>query len=178
MTRMMRLVVVGVVVSGLLCPLEAAAKKKKKGHKPTACPGGRYLVQGDPLIAGAMGTDAVVLAGSNVSIASGCDDVKAKVKATKKGTIVAAHWKSCSGITGPAVLKAKLKAGSCTALAGAFKAKKAKIKRRFTAAVQAAPAFATGAFSDAPLTQNTVGPAGGTIAVTDPSSPLNGLAIV
>jgi len=175
--RGVRLIVVALTLGGFVCAAEAAARKPK-AKKPVPCPGGRFVIQGDPVIANFMGSDAVVVAGSKASLASGCDDVIAKIKPRKAVTIVTARWTSCRGIAGKATLMAKVKAGSCDSLTGVFKAKKAKINRHFTAAVQAAPAFTTGPFANAPLTQTTVGPAGGTIAVTDPSSPLAGLSIV
>src|SRR5439155_2406448 len=136
------------------------------------------VVQGDTLIRDFAGSDAVVLAGPQISLASGCGDVKARIKAKKAFTLVSARWPSCDGIAGPATLKAKIKSGACTTLAGVFKAKKAKINRRYNASVQQAPSLPTGSFTVAPLDQPTVGPGGGTIAVSDPSSPLFGLSIV
>jgi hypothetical protein len=67
---------------------------------------------------------------------------------------------------------------ACSVLKGVVRAKRARLKRRFTAALQRPPTFTTGDFTPAPLAQATVGAAGGTVSVTDPASPLNGLAIV
>ena len=147
--------------------------------KPVACPGGRYVVEGERLVgAGSVPADAITLAGRQVSTASGCAPVAAKVKATRKFTLVRASWPSCPGIAGRVAVQAKIPAADCASMTGSMKAKTAKLKRRFVGRVQAPPAFTTGAFAPAPLGTTVVGPAGGTIAVTDPASPLFGLEIV
>jgi hypothetical protein len=176
MTSARGLVLTMAAVGILLCPPDGLAKKRKH-PKPIPCPGGRFVVQNDPLIPGLPGSDAVVLAGTMASTTSGCDDVRAKIKATKGATIVTVHWKSCNGLRGGATMKARQKAGHCDALAGVFKARKAHINRHFTAAVQSPPTFQTGPFTDVALTRTSVGSDGGTIAVNDPASPLHGLSI-
>ena len=73
-----RLMVVALMLGSLFGAAEAARKPKPK--KPVPCPGGRFVVQGTPVIANFMGSDALVLAGSKASLASGCDDVTARIK--------------------------------------------------------------------------------------------------
>jgi hypothetical protein len=52
-----------------------------------------------------------------------------------------------------------------------------QLKRRFIARLEQPPAFTAGEFTNAPLTQSVVGASGGTITVSDPASPVNGLTI-
>jgi hypothetical protein len=155
-----------VAVLGVLAPAPPVSAKKPK---PTACPGGRYVVEGDRLIgSGAVPADALVLAAGSVSVDSGCGPVKAKVRAKRRFTLVNARWRSCSGLAGKAALKARNDAATCASASGVFKAKKDKIRRRFGAAVQGPPAFTTGAFTDVALSGATIAQEGGTVAVHYP----------
>lgn len=107
---------------------EALAKKPK----PTACDPGRFVVAGEALVPGATSAPDVVAYGNAIAIDSGCGGVAGRVKATKKGTVVKAKWATCAGITGKATLQAKIGA-DCASMSGTFRAKKAKVKRKFTA---------------------------------------------
>src|SRR5262249_55672909 len=81
------------------------------------------------------GVEAVVIAGSQVSVGDACAATRAKLKRTKHGTTVHAAWKQCTGIKGRAKLTGTIAADACTMLTGTFAAKKAKVKRPFTAVV-------------------------------------------
>jgi uncharacterized protein YfaP (DUF2135 family) len=168
--------VLGAAVSVLV--VGASGVEAKKRPRPAPC-GGRFMVDGDRLVGtGAVPADAVIVAGRMVSTDSGCMPVRGKVKRKKKFTLVNARWASCSGLQGAVALKAKIDTATCRTLSGKLKAKATKLKRSFTAHVQQAPAFTTGTFTPAALSATSVGPDGGTISVTDPSSPLFGLEIV
>ncbi len=108
----------------------AGAAEAARKPKPVACTG-TYVVSGEPLV-GSTGPDAV-LVGATVASSSGCPPVKAKLKAKKKGTAVAARWTSCPGLTGKAVFTGKISA-DCATLTGVFRAKKSKLRRDVTAA--------------------------------------------
>ena len=175
MERRAWLMLVGLVLSGVAFGGQADARRPK----PTACAGGRFLVEGERLAGGGtVPADAVTIAGTQVSTASGCAPVEARVKATRKKTLVRASWASCSGIEGRVSLQAQLSAADCTTMRGRFKARRAKLKRAFVARLQTAPSFTTGAFAPAPLSTTQVGPGGGTVAVSDATHPLYGLEIV
>jgi cysteine-rich repeat protein len=65
------------------------------GFADAACQSGRFLVQGEPLVAADVEPDAVVVDGASVAIRSGCDPVRAKVKVIRGRTTVRAGWRSC-----------------------------------------------------------------------------------
>jgi len=119
-TRWMPLVAVVLAIAS-----HAAARKPR----PVPCTG-TYVVAGEPL-AGTAGPDALVI-GTTIASASGCPPVAAKLRAKKKGTLVAARWRSCPGITGKAILKGRI-GTDCGAFAGSFRARKSKLKRAVTA---------------------------------------------
>ena len=103
--------------------------------KPPPCPGGRYLVAGGPLMPGLdAAPDVVDLAGRTVSVLSGCGPVKAKVRATARGTKIRAHWKSCPAIVGTARLVGII-GEQCGSLAATFTAKTAGISRPIVASL-------------------------------------------
>jgi hypothetical protein len=142
------------------------------------------LVDGATLIGAQRGSlgDAVVFTSSQVSIDSGCEPAGARLRATKRATKVKARFTSCAGVRGAVQLTATIDARTCSKLTGALQARRSKkskkVRGRFKARRQGLPSFQASAFVEAPLTQATVGPDGGTIAVNDPASPLYGLAIV
>jgi hypothetical protein len=105
--------------------------------KLPACPGGRYLVMGPPLVAagGGAGTlDAVELSGRTLAIASGCDAVKARVRATRAGTKLSARWPSCHGMAGKALLKGTI-TDACRTLAATFTVPSSRTVEPFIAAL-------------------------------------------
>lgn len=163
------------VMTSLLVVSSAEARR----NKPTPCTGGRFVVEGERLTGGgAVPADAVTLAGKQVSTASGCSPVTARVKATRKTTVVRARWSSCAGIRGRVTLQARIAAPDCRAMQGKLVARQARVKRTFAARLQSPPVFSTGDFAPAPLTGAQVGPGGGTVAVSAPGHPLAGLEIV
>jgi len=101
--------------------------------KVTPCPGGRYLLDvGDAgLIFGDQTptTDALTVGTTTLSTPT-CGSTHAKVKGTKKGTIVHAKWKTCSGLKKVAAVATI--ADSCATMRGTIKAKKVAA-RAFTA---------------------------------------------
>jgi uncharacterized protein YfaP (DUF2135 family) len=124
--------------------------------RPAACPAGRFMLSHTALIAGAgaPANDLVEIAGSQVSIGSGCAAAHVTLKAKKKFTLVSGHWRKCTGLKGPAMLKAKIAAPACDTLSGKFITPKSKPKRKtFTA--KRVPIFSS------PSTL-AVGPEGGT----------------
>jgi serine protease len=95
--------------------------------------GGRFLAPA-PLAPGAAGADVIDITNREVSIASGCPAVRARVRGGRRFTKVAAKWKNlCTGIPGKATLKARIDAGTCDTLTGRFVARKAKIRTDVTA---------------------------------------------
>ena len=128
---------------------------------PAACPAGRFMLSHASLIAGAgaPANDLVDIAGSQVTIGSGCPAAHVVLKAKKKFTVVSAHWRKCTGLKGPAMLKGKIAAPACDTLSGRFITKKAKPKSKsFTA--KRVPTFSSPGML-------AVGPQGGTF--TNPS---------
>lgn len=109
-----------------LLPTEADAKRPK----PEPCPGGRFVVQGDPILPGGATPDALVV-GDTVAI-GGCAPAPVRRKATKKGTRLSAKWKTCTGVKGRTTLAATIDP-TCETVSGRIRAKKAKLKRSFTA---------------------------------------------
>ncbi len=120
---------IGVAVIGTFLAAHAA--------KPPLCSGGRFLVTGPSILTGEAvhELEAVVLEGGQLSVGDACPAVRAKVKRTKHGTTVRAAWKQCTGLKGRAKLTGKIAPEACTTLTGTFAAKKAKVKRSFTAIV-------------------------------------------
>src|ERR1043166_9940610 len=126
--------------AALLLPVSPSLGKKKKPKIPPCT--GRYLVAGARLIgSGTVPGDAVVIAGGMLSLDSGCAPVKAKITTGKRFGQYVAKWRSCDGISGRATFRAKIDTATCSKVSGVFAAKKAHIRRRFTATLQQAPAF-------------------------------------
>ena len=119
--------IVLLLAGALLDPVRADAK-------PPPCAEGRFLVPDVPLLneSGAPLPDVVGLAGRMLSVRSGCDPVKARVRATAKGTRIRARWKSCAGLGGKAVLSGWIME-DCQRLAATFTARSAGIVKPFVA---------------------------------------------
>jgi hypothetical protein len=90
MTSRRRLVVISLLGTWGLGPPAGAASR------PVRCPDGRF-VQAAAIVGGsaAGAFDAVVLEAGYVSIASGCEPARARVRATQAGTRVRARWRRC-----------------------------------------------------------------------------------
>lgn len=115
-----------VVAGTVLIPAWVPARAKP----PTSCPPGRFLV--DSLLPLAS-TEPVVISGKSISIGTACPPVTAKLKGTKRGQVkVTVVWAACAGVAGKASLNAVLQA-DCNSLSGTFVARKAKIRKTFTA---------------------------------------------
>lgn len=104
--------------------------------KPTACPPGRFLVQGPdaPLLQGGVtpDTDTVVIGDPHeVSIGSGCPARTAKVTAKRAFTRVKVLWPACGALR-RVQLTAKIAAPACDVMQGKLTGRKFKAKA-FTA---------------------------------------------
>jgi hypothetical protein len=120
---------------GFLIALAFLTYSEASKHKhPPPCPGGRFLVQGDALVAGdtAVSPEPVMLGGTQVSIGDVCSPTTASVKASKQGTKVKARWAGCTGLTGKVKLKATI-GSDCSVMNGTLKAPKAKLTIPFVA---------------------------------------------
>ena len=99
-----------------------------------ACLGGRFLVEGPPLIRATPNgePDAVVIDGISVSLMSGCGATSGRIRVAKTGTKVNAVWPSCGGLRGKARLKARIDR-TCKTMTGTLRARREKWKRSFSA---------------------------------------------
>ena len=99
-----------------------------------ACRGGRFLVEGPPLISATLNgePDAVVIDGISVSLMSGCGATSARIRVAKRGTKVNAVWPSCGGLRGKARLKARIDR-TCKTMTGTLRARRERWKRSFSA---------------------------------------------
>lgn len=143
--------VVGVIVAVWLAAPTGDATARKK-PLPDACPGGRFPVAGDALVPGGATPDAVLIDGTQVSVASGCAPVTARQKRTRSGTRLVARWKTCGTLVGPVRLVVKLDAATCESLVGTFKGR--KVRRKLSAQVET-PANVFGRTTD-PLPDGAV----------------------
>jgi cysteine-rich repeat protein len=119
------LVAAAVVVVLTLALLEPAAAKKTP--PAPACPGGRFVVVGEPLIPGAAavvvgGADAFQVGGGQVTLLGRCGAAPARLKATRKGTRLRATWPSCPGLSGRVTMRALIDP-TCGQAVGKLKAK-------------------------------------------------------
>src|SRR5438046_4084478 len=99
-----------------------------------ACRGGRFLVEGPPLIGATPNgePDAVVIDGIRVSLTSGCGATSGRIGVAKRRTKVNAGWPSCGGLRGKARLKARIDP-TCKTMTGTLRARREKWKRSFSA---------------------------------------------
>ncbi len=122
--RRVVLLALGTSVLGLVAPGPAALAKRPK---PTPCPPGRFLVDGQnaPLLQGSTAprTDVVAIRDPRrLSIASGCPEIDAKIKAGRKFTQVNARWGVCGAASGVR-LKGRIAFPECRVLEGRLKVK-------------------------------------------------------
>ena len=122
--------VTGVAIINLLVARDAVAATPRK-PKPPRCAGGYFVVDGDPLIPGAVGPDALVVGLGGASTLSGCPGRKALTFRAKgkSGDDLIVKWPDC-GAGRKALLQARISA-DCATVAGTFKAKGAK-RRKFS----------------------------------------------
>jgi hypothetical protein len=96
-----------------------------------ACPDGRWLVAGQPLLPSATASDAVLLDGTRVAIASGCAPVEGRVRRVRDGFVVKARWTAC-GQAARVRLRARVDL-ACQTMQGRFAAARPQIRRDFSA---------------------------------------------
>src|SRR5262249_34557164 len=103
------------------------------GEATAVCVGGRFLVEGDPVIAGVLaGQDGITIA-QQASLDSGCSPTdKVSVRPGRTRTKVVARWSSCHGMKGAARLRATIDS-ACESLRGTFVARRARIRRALRA---------------------------------------------
>jgi len=97
-----------------------------EAKRPAACPDGRFLLPaGAGLLAPPAAGDrqVVSLAGRQLAIDGLCEPRKAKIKASRRATVVGARWRSCGDLENVR-LSAKIAAPACGVLRGSLKAKK------------------------------------------------------
>ncbi len=100
--------------------------------KPAACPAGRFMLPNTALVAGAGApvNDVIDIISPQVSVGSGCPAAHVNLRAKRNFTLVSAHWRKCTGLKGPATLKAKIPAPACDTMTGKFLTPKARPKRK------------------------------------------------
>jgi hypothetical protein len=126
-----RALVLAVVVAVPLLDAGAPAATRR-----TPCPADRYVVQDGPLLPGAPASQVDVVAievtppGVTLSIGCGATQLKGpvKVRATRKGTKLAAQWLDCGGLSGGLRLKGIL-TDRCARLSATLRARGLKTKR-------------------------------------------------
>ena len=94
-----------------------------------ACLGGRFLVEGPPLISATPDgePDAVVIDGISISLTSGCGSTSGKMTLARTGTKVNAVWPSCDGLRGKVRLRARIDP-TCRTMTGTLRARRGKLK--------------------------------------------------
>src|SRR5262245_23171994 len=104
-----------VVAASVLVILAGSAVAKTR---PERCPGGRFMVKGAPLLRGdpALAHGPVTIVDGRVGIGSACQLAKATIRATRRGTVVQVHWRTCEGMR-RAQLKGTIAPG-CTEMNG------------------------------------------------------------
>jgi carboxyl-terminal processing protease len=118
------------LVIALAAPAQAAETEPP-------CPGGRFAVDGEPLLRDLGGAgDVIEIAGGQIAIESGCGLTDAKQRDSELGAKLSAKWKQCPAVPGSVKLKAVFDP-SCQTLTGTLVAAKAvpRIERAFTASI-------------------------------------------
>lgn len=130
----LRFIATILVTAAALVPAVAVRAKKTK---PPPCPAGRFLINGNAVIAGdtaAVHEPVVVGGGNQLSIGGACAPVGGRIKAAKKATMITASWPSCTGLKGRVKLTGSIAAPACDTMTGRLVAKKEKPKVKvFTA---------------------------------------------
>jgi len=85
------------------------------------------------LVTARAGVELIDVARRRVTVGA-CGTAKARVKSRRRATRVNAVFRHCPGVTGKATLTATIAAPACTSMQGVFRAKRARIVTRFTAA--------------------------------------------
>src|SRR5437879_7087426 len=99
-----------------------------------ACRGGRFLVEGPPLIGATPNgePDAVVIDGIRVSLTSGCGATSGRIRVAKRRTKVNAVWPSCGGLRGKARLKARIDP-TCKTMTGTLRSEERRVGKEWRA---------------------------------------------
>src|SRR5437667_171515 len=99
-----------------------------------ACLGGRFLVEGPPLISATPNgePDAVVIDGISISLISGRRATSGRITVAKTETKVNAVWPPCGGLRGKVRLRARVDP-TCKTMTGTLRARREKWKRSFSA---------------------------------------------
>src|SRR5256885_8068744 len=120
----------GLRLGAVAAALSAAQAVLGCSQALAACTDGRYLLTA-PLITrdGGPATDVLTVAGSQVTLASGCPTTTARIKPRKRFTQIVVMWPACSGLPGKATLKARVDAATCARMSGTF-AVRAKPRRK------------------------------------------------
>src|SRR5437016_1382816 len=121
----------GLRLAAVVAVLCAAPAALARSQGPTPCADARYLLTA-PLIVrdGGPATDVLTVAGSQVTLASGCPGTTAtRIKARKRFTEIVVTWPACTGLPGQATLRAHVDAGTCARMSGTF-AVRAKPRRK------------------------------------------------
>src|SRR3989441_7773713 len=110
--------------------LAAPASSKR----PESCPGGRFLVLGESLVDSdpASPNEPIVISGTTISIGEACPPTKARLRGSALGSRLTAKWHTCLGLHGRARLRALIDP-NCSAVTGAFIARRPKIRVTFAA---------------------------------------------
>jgi hypothetical protein len=105
----------------------SAAKRKPCGDTS-------WVVEDAPILPddASLQHNGVVLRDGRLAVGGGCPAVKAKRKAGKKGTRLAARWKSCAGVTGPVRFKGTTDP-TCATLSGTLRARKGGLRKAIAA---------------------------------------------
>src|SRR5262245_56197491 len=133
MSRRLPTVLGVLAVVALLAPSWLEARRKPRF--PT-CPGGVFVVIGDPLIPGGAAPfeDRIQLGRGQIAFSSGCPSTSMKAKATRRGTKERARWSSCPGLKGRVRLTGLIEPITCSVVVGKLRAK--KLKRNFQAVLE------------------------------------------
>src|SRR5262249_34451843 len=113
--------------------LVSAAPALAKTGRHQRCPGGRFMVEGSALVAGdqAALSQPIVVSDGEVSIGAVCQSVRGRLKTSKRGTSVNAHWARCIGVIGRVRLKATI-LPSCAAMGGVLTVRRARLSEHFS----------------------------------------------
>ncbi|MCW5890903.1 MAG: PQQ-like beta-propeller repeat protein [bacterium] len=99
--------------------------------RPAACPDGRFPLAAVQPIGRAGGLETLVWDGHTLAVDDVCPPVRARVRATARGTTIRARWASCPGLGGRVKLKARIAAPACDLLRGTITVDRRPRKRRF-----------------------------------------------
>jgi hypothetical protein len=114
----------------------------------SACTAGRFVVDGEELFAPAAATpfrplhvvdggaahgSIIELAGGQVSIEGVCPPTRARLRHGKRRTRLKARWQGCTNLPGRVRLSGTIAGDDCSTLTGRIRAKRAGMRRQFSA---------------------------------------------